>query len=319
MNMLGIDLSSHNGSVDFEELKKAGNAFVILRAGYGADNDNQKDSKFNEYYLQARKAGLHVGAYHYSYALDVDGAKREAESFLKWVKGYSFDMPVYIDMEDADGYKRLHGMPSNKTLCDICRTFCNTLEKAGYFSGIYASESWLNNQLKSLVDENRYTIWCANWGTNTGSITTTVPYLLHQFTSNYILKGKRYDRNICYFNFPILIVGIGFNGYTGKKSNEEIAKEVWYGLWGNGEQRKVLLKAAGYDYEIIQAIVNDMKPNITKGSKVRVKSPINYDTGVEFLVYYDVYDVIQVTGDRAVIGIGNVVTAPVSVKNLELV
>ena len=102
MKEYGLDLSKHNGTIDFDEIKK-NNSFVILRAGYGTST---KDPKFEEYYKQAKAAGLKVGAYWYSYALNVNDAKTEAKKCLEVIKGKQFEYPIYIDMEDADGYKK---------------------------------------------------------------------------------------------------------------------------------------------------------------------------------------------------------------------
>ena len=69
MSFYGLDLSVHNGNLDFNAIKAAGNDFVILRAGYGSAI-SQKDTRFEEYYKKAREAGLKIGAYWYSYALN---------------------------------------------------------------------------------------------------------------------------------------------------------------------------------------------------------------------------------------------------------
>lgn len=264
MKTYGLDLSTHNGTLDFKGIKNAGNDFVILRAGYSTTKDN----KFETYYTQAKAAGLKVGAYWYSYALNTTQALNEAKAFLNVVKGKQFEMPVYLDMEDADGYKRKHGMPSNAGLVNICNTFCDYVEKAGYFVGVYASESWLNNQLKALVNANRYTIWCASWGSNNGTLQSdkSSKYKLHQFTSKYYLQNRNLDRDVCYYDFTTTIKNAGLNGFSkssidqetpAKKTNEEIAKEVLNGAWGNGTDRKNRLTAAGYDYNAIQKIVNE--------------------------------------------------------------
>lgn len=265
MKKYGLDLSTHNGGLDFQAIKNAGNEFVILRCGYGWGS-SQKDTRFEEYYRQAKAVGLHVGAYLYGYALDTAGALEEAKMCCKWIKGKQFDMPIYYDMEDADGYKRKHGMPSNATLSSICETFCDYMEKQGYYVGIYASESWLKNQLKSVVSKNKYDLWCANWGTNNGTLQSdkSKTYRLHQFTSMYRLNGKRFDRNVLYYDYPTLLKERGFNGYTGgtvteptKKTIEELANEVIKGLWGNGQDRKKRLTQAGYDYNAVQKRVNE--------------------------------------------------------------
>ena len=77
-----IDVSEWNGDINFSKVKSAGITCVILRAGYGKD-PNQEDNKFNEYYRQAKAAGLNVGAYWYSYATSVDAAKAEVRNCMK--------------------------------------------------------------------------------------------------------------------------------------------------------------------------------------------------------------------------------------------
>lgn len=265
MKKYGLDLSTHNGGLDFQAIKNAGNDFVILRCGYGSAS-SQKDTRFEEYYRQAKAVGLHVGAYLYGYALDTTGALEEAKQCCKWLKGKQFDMPIYYDMEDADGYKKKHGMPSNSTLSAICETFCGYMEKQGYYVGIYASESWLKNQLASVVSKNKYDLWCANWGTNDGTLQSnkSSAYRLHQFTSAYKLDGRRFDRNMLYFDYPTLLKERGFNGYKGgsvteptKKTIEELANEVIRGKWGNGAERVRRLTQVGYDANAVQNKVNE--------------------------------------------------------------
>ena len=265
MKKYGLDLSTHNGGLDFQAIKNAGNGFVILRCGYGSVS-SQKDTRFEEYYKQAKAVGLHVGAYLYGYALDTTGALAEAKQCCEWLKGKQFDMPIYYDMEDADGYKRKHGMPSNATLSAICETFCDYMEKQGYYVGIYASESWLKNQLKSVVSKNKYDLWCANWGTNNENLQSdkSNTYRLHQFTSAYKLNGRRFDRNVLYYDYPTLLKERGFNGYKSgtvaeptNKTVEELANEVIKGLWGNGAERVTKLTQAGYDATAVQNKVNE--------------------------------------------------------------
>ena len=213
MKAYGVDLSRHNGTVDFDKLKEDGNSFVILRAGYGTE---VKDSKLEEYYKKAKERDLHVGAYWYSYALTEKDAEKEVEKFLETVKGKQFDYPLFLDMEDADGYKKRNGMPSNNTLVAICKKFCSVLESNGYYAGIYASESWFNNQLKEL-NNDRYDRWLANWGNGDGILQDKErkeAYKLHQYTSSYMLNGKRFDRNIVYnYDYPTTIKNKGLNGY----------------------------------------------------------------------------------------------------------
>lgn len=259
----GLDLSKHNGTLDFAKIKNAGNDFVILRAGYGKEI-SQKDPKFEEYYKQAKAQGLKVGAYWYSYALNSADSKKEAQACLEAIKGKQFEYPVFIDMEDADGYKKKNGMPSNSTLCDICEVFCDALEKAGYYTGVYASESWFNNQLKGM--STSFDRWVANWGTNDGTLQTKkTSYRIHQFTSQYSLDGKRFDRNVVYdYDYPTVIKNAGLNGFsktsvetpkptTPSGSTLDLVYDVMKGKYGTGDARK---NALGSRYDEVQDFIN---------------------------------------------------------------
>ncbi|OUQ33266.1 MULTISPECIES: GH25 family lysozyme [Erysipelotrichales] len=261
MKEYGLDLSKHNGSLDFNAIKNNGNTFVILRAGYGVSGT--KDPKFDEYYAAAKSAGLKVGAYWYSYALNADHAKTEAKNMLEIIKGKTFEYPVFIDMEDADGYKKKNGMPSNSTLASICNVFCEYIESKDYYVGIYASESWFNNQLKTV--SSAYDKWVANWGTNNGTLQSdkSNAYKLHQFTSNYSLNGKRFDRNISYHDYETTIKNAKLNGFgetstqtpvnTPSGSTLDLVAGVMQKKYGDGEARKAAL---GTRYDEVQSIIN---------------------------------------------------------------
>lgn len=275
----GLDLSVHNGTVDFEALKKAGISFVILRAGYGKVA-SQKDSKFEEYYTKAKAAGIKIGAYWYSYALTAADGLTEAKVFASIIKGKNFDYPVFIDMEDADQYKKNHGGVSNSVLVQICENFCDYMEKQGYYVGVYASESWFNSQLKNL--SKKYDRWVANWGTNNGSLQSdkSGTYHLHQYTSMYTLNGKRFDANVAYVDYPTIIAEAGLNGLkkttsgssdTKKEDEPKKGTVAWYlenytdeqianyiintknQVFGNDDVRK---KNLGSRYDSVQSIIN---------------------------------------------------------------
>ena len=127
MKKYGIDISAHNGNIDFNKLKEQVD-FIILRATWGTNTD----SRFEEYYRECKAHGIPVGAYCYSYSLEAQTGIEEANYILNLIRGKQFEYPIYIDMEDADNYKRNHGMPSNTTLTAICNNFCDVIEKNGY-------------------------------------------------------------------------------------------------------------------------------------------------------------------------------------------
>lgn len=205
----GVDISSHNGNVDFKKLKDNGVDFVILRCAWGTN----KDTNFESNYKKAKENGLGVGAYIYTYALNLKDAEEESKYVHNILKNKKFDYPVYIDQEDVGNYKRKNKVTDN-TLVQITKLLCDNLEKLGYYVGVYASESWFNNELKSL-NNDRYDRWVANWGKNTGSITVdkSKTHRLHQFTDRLNIGGKKFDGDVCYYDYPKVIKKKKKNGY----------------------------------------------------------------------------------------------------------
>lgn len=150
-----VDLSEWNGDIDFNKVKKSGVTCVILRAGYGKD-DNQEDNKFNEYYRQAKNAGLNVGAYWYSYATTIDAAKAEVRNCMKTIRGKEFDLPVFLDVEE---YRQ--AVLPRRTLTDIISTFCDGIKGYGFDVGMYSAKSMLVDSAYPDEISSNYLIWLA--------------------------------------------------------------------------------------------------------------------------------------------------------------
>ena len=206
----GIDVSKHQGAVDWKKVKKSGVDFVMIRAGYGK-YESQKDSMFEKNYSGAKAAGLSVGAYYYSYAKSKTDAKKEAELFLKYTNGKQFDMPLALDIEEKSQSDKGKAFVS-----DIVRTFCETLEKGGKYVSVYANKYWLDN----FVDDDckrRYDIWLAQW-TNKPSYKGA--YGMWQNSSSGSVNGiaGRVDTDIAYKDYPKIIKGEGLNGYSKQPS-----------------------------------------------------------------------------------------------------
>ncbi len=201
MAVFGVDISENNNSVDFAALKKAGVKFVLIRCGYGSDDTDQDDSRFFENVRKARAAGMSYGVYLYSYALNTSQAKSEAAHALRLLG--QVDRPAYgvwFDMEDADGYKAKNGMPSDDTLVKICEAFCVELQAQGYYTGIYAALSWLENQLDDRRLD-RYDKWVAQWNE---VCEYDKPYGIWQYTDELYIGGKRFDANWAYKDYPAM-------------------------------------------------------------------------------------------------------------------
>lgn len=213
-----IDLSKHNGTVDFTRVKSAGIDGVILRAGYGVSTI---DEKFKEYIEKAKKANLHIGIYWFGYAYTDETAKKEAQFCIKVLKPYlgQIDLPIFYDWEyDSYNYAIKNGVTPNKTsVSRWTKIFCNTLEKAGYFVGVYGNIDYMNNYYTDEI-KTRYAIWIAQWASK---CTYTGNYGIWQYGAETNTIDSKYidgitgivDKNYCYIDYPNIIKEKGLNGY----------------------------------------------------------------------------------------------------------
>ena len=200
----GIDVSSYQGTIDWSKVAKT-KYFAILRAGTGYKGGNNKDTKFEENYKNAKRAGVKVGAYWYSYAKSADDAKREARDFLSHLKGKKFEWPVYYDIEESSQFSAgIHN--------SIAKAFCDILESEKYYCGIYASGSrWSSNFDKAV--RTKYTVWIAHWGVD--KPTYSGKYDVWQKSSSGSVNGisGRVDLDESYTNFEPIMKSKHLNGY----------------------------------------------------------------------------------------------------------
>ena len=155
MALFGVDISEHNGFIDFDQLKNNVD-FVIIRSSWGSFAE---DLRARRNASECERVGIPYGFYHYSYARNLGEAQAEVNAFLNFAGQFHPSMPLYIDMEDADGWKANNGDVSWETSTAICRLFCDNVEAAGYWAGVYASLYWFQN----MGDLSRYTNWVAQW------------------------------------------------------------------------------------------------------------------------------------------------------------
>lgn len=253
--MRGIDISKHNNlkEKDFITLKNEGIEFVILRAGYGRLK-SQEDPYFKNYYKWAKGAGLKVGAYWYSYAMNVAEIKKESQAFYEVIRDFIFEMPVYLDFEEPQQFKN-----SKTVINNMIRTFLDFMESKGYWAGLYMSRWYLENYIDKNTVQNRYSIWVADYAKRT----KYKNWGIWQYSGSGRIKGINcdLDLDICNIDYPKLIKSKKLNGYQFYKSSKILVKEILEGYWGNGEIRKRLLKECGYNYNGIQSLVNEELKN----------------------------------------------------------
>lgn len=248
-----IDVSKHQGMIDWAAVKASGVKGAIIRCGYGDDVKTQDDSRFKENIEGCIANDIPFGVYIYSYAKNLFQAVSEADHVERLVDPYKdkLSFPVYLDLEQEG---------TQAGAVERARKFASVLQADGYKVGIYANLNWWKNYLVSL---NEFPKWVAAYGQNTGR-PGTKPNMPGMVMWQYTSIG----------NIPGIKGNVDLNEYYGniedkqqeskpesksestKKSNEEIANEVLLGKWGNGQERKDRLTAAGYDYNAVQAIVN---------------------------------------------------------------
>jgi GH25 family lysozyme M1 (1,4-beta-N-acetylmuramidase) len=164
VQLKGIDVSDARGVIDWDQVKPHID-FAMIRCGYGSNMTVQDDKQFIRNATECERLGIPYGVYLYSYALNVQDAMSEAQHILRLIQGRKIAYPICLDMEDADGYKQRKGMPTNQMLVDICNIVLSTVEGQGHYVSLYASLSWLNNQLNdSKLD--RYDKWVAQWNSH---------------------------------------------------------------------------------------------------------------------------------------------------------
>lgn len=363
----GIDISAHQGNINLSALKDQID-FVIIRVGYGTKGT--LDSKFKRNVDLCEELGIPYGFYWYSYALDVKGASQEADYFLKAIASYKPTMGCWFDMEDADGYKKRNGMPPNTVLKNMCYEFCDKVEKAGYYAGIYASLSWFDNQLTGGTLK-KFDKWVAQWPTSKGKQkgldvdpNTHKDWSLWQFTSDGKFTGYngKLDTNYAYKTFTNpkdksttpttstvptgTTLELAVKTVKGEYGNDEerknklgsrykevqdfinhihnatistLVKEVKAGKYGDGDVRKTVL---GSRYGEVQNEINKKAtvPVLHRWDKVKFTGTKSY-SGLKLAdwTHNAVFDVIEVSGDRIVIGEGTAVTAAVNIKDCKKV
>ena len=171
----GIDVSKYQSGLDWNKIKKSGVSFVIIRIGYrgyGAAGNLVKDPMFEEHFTNARNAGLKVGVYFFTQAVNEAEAQEEAEGCNWALNGRMLDYPIFYDTEASTapgGTGRADGLGvEDRTKCAIA--FCERVKELGYQPGVYASTTWYRKRVDYNTLRSRYTIWNAHYGVSSSPI-----------------------------------------------------------------------------------------------------------------------------------------------------
>lgn len=163
----GIDVSEHNGVIDWDQVKSSGITFAMLRAGYGRTVDKQ----FRRNAAECNRLGILIGVYWFSYALNAAGAAQEAAACLTAIEPYQLNLPVAFDLEyDSVSYAQKQGVQIGKELASaMARSFCDAIRTAGYSAANYANPDYLNRYFDSSVRDG-FPIWLAQWPNGTPNL-----------------------------------------------------------------------------------------------------------------------------------------------------
>ena len=201
MEKLLIDVSEHNGTINWEQAKSHIDG-AILRCGYGMDIASQDDKQWARNVAECERLEIPYGVYIYSYATNTDRAKSEAQHVLRLIQGHKLSYPVYFDIEEP-------GTEGSAVANAI--TFGDIIEAAGYWCGVYYNRDWHNRVIKGQLD--RFTRWGAGYGTNNGQKQDKYKPGFGEDIWQYSSKGSvpgisgGVDVNVCYRDFPAEIGG----------------------------------------------------------------------------------------------------------------
>jgi len=181
---MGIDVSKWNGTIDWNAVKNSGISYVIIRCGYRGSSQGSLiiDPKFETNIKGATSAGLKVGVYFFTQAVDEVEAVEEASMVLGLVKNYKISYPIFLDVEPSGG--RADSI-DKATRTAVVKAFCNTIQDAGYTAGVYANKNWLETKMNT-SELSGYKIWLAQYA---ATPTYTGKYDLWQYSSTGKVTG----------------------------------------------------------------------------------------------------------------------------------
>lgn len=213
----GIDVSVHNGTIDWAKVKKSGVEFAIIRSGYGWDRPNQVDKYLKTNVEGCEANDIPYGFYHYSYATTPDEARQEADWFISVIEKYQPTYPLVFDWEESS----IVNSTNSSTATAIADAFLSRLEEKGYYGMLYGSSSKIN-QLFNNNTMKKYDIWVAHWGVNEPSV--KLPYGIWQYSSTGKVDGidTVVDMNYAYKDYPSIIKSAGLNHLQKDEENEVV-------------------------------------------------------------------------------------------------
>lgn len=195
VSVTGIDVSEWVGEIDWQRVKDAGIEFAILRVGYrGYETAKFNfDNSLHTFLAGCNEAGLPVGVYFVSQAINEPEAIEEAERVLESIHGYTVTMPIYIDLEGAGDTARTKDL-TREEYTQIVNAFCGRIEQEGFRGGVYSNENWIKTHL-NWEDLTQWDLWFAKYKTVPS---TEHSFNMWQYTASATIDGieKECDLNV---------------------------------------------------------------------------------------------------------------------------
>ena len=255
MNRQGIDISYAQKNYPYEKSVQEGVEFAIIRAGYLDYDQIVIDSQFENHYYHYRQLNIPMGVYWFCYARNRQEGIREAQCCLEVIRGKHFEYPVYYDVESA--YIRKNSSYQSRT--EAVEGFCETIEAAGYYVGVYTNKDFYLNVIDGRKLNQRFDWWIAYYQSYEPAF--CLNFGMWQ-QGQRIIAGVNTDHDIARRDFPDLIRRNNLNHLQQLEDNhseldqytdEELALMVLQGIFGNGNDRK---RALGHRYSGVQDIIN---------------------------------------------------------------
>ena len=272
----GIDVSYHNGIVNWQAVKNSGINFAFVRV---ASTKSGIDRQFVNNITGANAAGLRVGVYIYSYATTVEGAINEANIVLNAIAPYTVSFPVVYDIEDT-----VHKNMSPDQLAALVNAFCGTIAAAGYYPMVYSSRNWMVQRIAPVPWDK----WIAQYNTVN---TYPGPYGVWQYTSHGAVNGvaTRVDMNYLFTDYSQILIPEGFATQGGRVYYYQNYRKRMGWILANGGKY-----FAGPDFAVVSGWFNDGTGNYYLNPAEGGKASVGWTGIADKFYFFDLNGVMQV-------------------------
>ena len=278
--MRGIDVSEHQGVINWDSVKSQID-FAILRLGWiGNHNNHTLDTQFERNYNECKRLGIPVGVYVYNYCVSEAAARSGAEWAIEKLQGKTLELPIYIDIEDDSGINL--GKDLNTAMCIA---FNNVIEANGIWAGVYANLNWFNNYLNKDDLVPRYTSWIAHYGVDPYKYQGQ--YDMLQYTSSGRIDGisGNVDMNEMYRDLIAEING-GSKPQPQPEPKPQPVQDTTY-IVKSGDTLSGIAAKYGTTYQVLAAYNNISNPNlIYVGQVIKIPNSNNNTSEQYYTIQY---------------------------------